>query len=1197
MLLERGLISPDQLREALADRARSMSSGSAKPLGIILVAKGFLSDEQLVGLLAEQANRPPSSSSGGVPGFAPLAPPPPPVSSSTRLGKYELLHELGRGGMGVVYAALDTQLNRKVALKLMLSNPSADAKDISLDEERFVQEAQLSAKLKHPNIVTVYEAGMLEGRRFLAMEMIEGQSFSDWRKESGASLKVLVEVLRDVSLAVHHAHEQGILHRDLKPRNVLMGANNRAYVTDFGLAKSLGAAKAGHSLTGTGAVVGTPAYMSPEQAQGNERVDWRTDIWSLGVMLYEAITGRTPFTGESPIEILMKVVKDPVPPPSTVVEGGAALALDRAIENICLKALAKRDRDRYVTARAFAEDLTRWLNGEQIKVGTPKTQKKSRSRVFIVAAAGLLLVLGAAAFLMTGKPSVEADLAQARRFMALQNYFDAASAYSKVLAIDPRNLEAIDGARRARELDVENRRKDEDRLRVQIEANRREGDDARRKAEEETKKLEEAKTEEERLAVLRRKGEAEERARLADEAARKLDEQLKIKMALKPANPVAVAAEDVWKNATRLMSLIEFPKSSVWGTWTVQDGRLISGRESFARIEIPYSPPEEYDVRLVFSRLAGAGEVSLILPTGGGRSFSVDLGGWRNTANALQAFRGARRPDHAASAVSGRALENDRPYELVVRVRKDGVRAKLDGREFLPLKVDLNDLSLDPCWALRTADVFGLGTNESPTVFQQLDLLALSGKGAKVVLPGFPLFESTTASPATFKPGVVGTYFYGTNFEVPAFAQVDPAPQFAWGEGPAWKGGPPNAFSVRWTGYLHVPKAGKYSFRLASDDGSRLYLDDVQVISNWKVNGERTRTSFLSMEEGYHKLELEYFEETWQASIGLEWTDSAAAEPVPVPLRLFFHDAPVFKPIPYPRFPEVVASLPAHSNYVTGAAFSPDGKFFATVSEDRRAKLWNAVSRREVFSMPGHTQGILCVAFSPDGKLMATGGWDRRIRMWEPTTGTELKSMEGHTKFVAALAFSPDGKLLVSSGADRTVRLWDPRTRRPVRTITGHDGSVEGLAFSPDGKLLATASLDRTVRLWEIPEGREIRSLEGHAGHVQGVAFSPDGATVASCGWDGLVKLWDVATGKERATLSGHTSEVLSVAFSPDGKLLVSGGADAMVRLWDASSGKDLRVLPGHTARVMCVTFAPEGRLLISTGTDMTARLWDLKSW
>ncbi|HLF93455.1 MAG TPA: protein kinase, partial [Planctomycetota bacterium] len=756
MLLERGLISPDQLREALADRARSMSSGTAKPLGIILVAKGFLSDEQLVGLLAEQANRPPSSSSGGLSAFAPVAPPPPPVSSSTRLGKYELLSELGRGGMGVVYEALDSQLNRKVALKLMLTNPSADAKDVSLDEERFVQEAQLSAKLKHPNIVTVYEAGVLEGRRFLAMEMIEGQSFSDWRKESGASLKVLVEVLRDVALAVHHAHEQGILHRDLKPRNVLMGANNRAYVTDFGLAKSLGTAKAAHSLTGSGAVVGTPAYMSPEQAQGNERVDWRTDIWSLGVMLYEAITGRTPFTGDSPIEILMKVVKDPVPPPSTVVEGGAALALDRAIENICLKALAKRDRDRYVTARAFAEDLTRWLNGEQIKVNAPKAQRKSRPWVFIVAAAaGVLLVLGVTGFLMMGKTSVESDLVQARRFMELQNYFDAASAYSKVLAIDPRNLEAIDGARRAREMDIEKRRRDEERLTVQLEANRKEGDAARRNAEEETKKLEEAKTEEERQVVLRRKAEAEERARLADEAARKLDEQLKIKIALKPTNPATAATEDAWKHAYNLMSLIEFPKSAVWGTWTVQDGKLLSDREPFARLEVPYSPPEEYDVRLIFSRLSGSGEVSLILPVRGRRSFSVDLGGWRNTANSLQAFRGTRRPDHAASSVSARALENDRPYELVVLVRKDGVRAKLDGAEFLPGKVDVNDLSLDPCWALRTANVFGLGTNESPTVFQRLDLVTLSGQGSKVALPGFPPFESTTASPATFKPGLV----------------------------------------------------------------------------------------------------------------------------------------------------------------------------------------------------------------------------------------------------------------------------------------------------------------------------------------------------------------------------------------------------------------------------------------------------------
>ena len=1195
-LLERGLITSEQLTEALAERARSMSSGAGKPLGVILVAKGYLSDTQLVTLLGEQSNRPPSSSSASMPSFAPPALPVAPASSGTRLGKYELLNELGRGGMGIVYQALDTQLNRKVALKLMLTNPTADAKTVAMEEERFVQEAQLSAKLKHPNIVTVYEAGVLEGRRFLSMELVDGKPLSDWRRETGAGLKQMVEILRDVALAVHHAHEQGILHRDLKPRNVLVGASNRPFVTDFGLAKSLGN-PAGVSLTGSGAVVGTPSYMSPEQAQGSTRVDWRTDIWSLGVMLYEILTGRAPFTGESPVEILMKVVKDPVPLPSSVVEGGAALALDKGIETICMKALEKRDRDRYVTARAFAEDLARWLAGEQVKTGAPATAKRKAPKrtARIGAAAAVLLLLGGASGLVLwrSRPSVQADLVQARRFMELENYIEAAAAYSGVLKVDGSNKEALEGARRARELDAARKTKEEERLRFQLDASRHEAEEARKKVEEEAKNAEEAKTDEERQRAIRLKAEAEERARLADAAVRKADEQIrKTVMAVAPP-----PTENAWAKSTNLLSMVELPGCIASGTWTVQDNKLISGREAFARVMLPFMPPEEYDVRLQFSRLSGVGEVALLLPAGAERAFSVELGGWRNTSNGFQAYRGERRPDHFGTAKSARALDNHRLYTLEVQVRKEGVSATLDGRPLLSGSgtVGLTDLSLDACWALR-ARGFGLGSNASPAEFHRLDLLAVTGTGAGARPPAPPVFKSARISGRSMKPGLMGVYFHGTNFEVPALAQIDAAPAFSWNTGPAWKGGPLDAFSVRWKGYLLVPKRGRYSFQLASDDGSRLYIDDVQVIANWKVKPDPARSPFLEFEEGYHKVTVEYFEEAYDASVAISWADSPASVTSPIPAKLFFHDEAEVQAMPPLRVPEAVAVLPPHANFVTAAVFSPDAKFVVTASEDRKAKVWTVSSQREVFALVGHGQPVLCVAFSPDGKLIATGGFDNRIRLWDAVSGLEVKALEGHAGFVGAVAFSPDGKMLASGSVDRTVKLWDVGERSLLKILQGHGASVEGLAFSPDGSKIASASFDHTARIWEMAEGQEPKVLAGHADVVQGVCFSSDGATLATCGWDGLIKLWDPATGLEKKTLSGHTSEVMSVAFSRDGKLLASGGNDCMVRVWDPATGKEIRTLPGHTGRVTGISFAREGRLLVSASYDMTARLWDLKS-
>src|SRR6185436_11098772 len=228
-------------------------------------------------------------------------------------GKYRIIRVLGRGGMGIVYEAVDSQLGRRVALKTMIVNSHADPAAAKMDEERFLREAQLSASLpKHPHIVGVYEVGVIDGRRYLAMELIEGKPMSEWWSDAKITLRQEVDVLRHVGLAVHHAHEHDIIHRDLKPQNILVDAKNEPHITDFGLAKLVGE-NLSVSLTGAGMVVGTPAYISPEQAQGLKTTDRRTDVYALGVMLFEILTGRHPFLGDTAMEIMMKAAKNPVP--------------------------------------------------------------------------------------------------------------------------------------------------------------------------------------------------------------------------------------------------------------------------------------------------------------------------------------------------------------------------------------------------------------------------------------------------------------------------------------------------------------------------------------------------------------------------------------------------------------------------------------------------------------------------------------------------------------------------------------------------------------------------------------------------------------------------------------------------------------------------------------------------------------------
>lgn len=1195
-LLERGFLTPDQLRDALTERAQSLSQGTPRPLAAILLQKGLVTESQLKLVLDETAAAG-SSVQPSSPSIAPAASSGAPAAAMLeRLGKYELLRELGRGGMGVVYEARDTDLNRKVALKLMITPAGADPKEIAHDEERFVQEAQVTAQLKHPHIVTVYEAGILEGRRFIAMELVEGLPFSQWRKEKETSLKQQVAVLRDVALAVHHAHEQGVLHRDLKPRNVLVSPDGHAYVTDFGLAKPLGA-KVHASLTGSGAVVGTPAYMSPEQAQSGHRVDWRTDIWSLGVMLYEILTDRTPFTGESPLEILMKVVKDDVVPPSRVVSGRAAREIDKAIENICLKALAKRDRDRYPTARVFAEDLTRWLSGQEVRTVAPKPARKpSYVRAALLGAGlGVLGVGGLMLAVSARRPSAAGELAEARRHMEQENYTEALIAFTRALAKDPGHPEALEGERRAREALKKKAVEQEQRLRSALESARRDAERARREAEEKGRAEEQALTPEEREALAAQRAAAEERARRAEEEARRADEQLRLAKGSAPARAPAgtPAADDAWKDAVNLLAFVELPRHAVSGTWAWKDGALASGGEPFARLEIPYVPPEEYDLRVVFRRKAGTDAVAILASTRGGAEFVWALGAGGNTSVALRPALGSQGPP----AVGPPVLENDRSYTAVIQVRRQRLRALLDGRLVEEREGSFADLAPDPAWKLSAPGLLGLGSHGSPAVFHRVDLLETTGRGRRAVGTPLPVFVPPARSGGPLRPGVVGEYYYGANFEAPALRRVDPAVNFAWGESAAWTGGPKDAFSVRWRGYLHVPRAGRYTFGAEVDDGVRLRLDGRQILSSWDPYPDPPKPVACVLEEGYHRLEVDYYDRAYRASIALQWAEGPGGALVPIGARSLFHDPSEFQALPVKRVPEQIAALAGHSNAATGAAFAPDASFVATSGEDRRVRIWDPVARRETSSLGGAPSGLLAVAISPDGRFLAAAGADGHVRVWEGGRGPEIRVLDAHAGHALALAFDPSGKLLASGGVDRKIRLWDAEGWTLRRELEGHGGPVEALCFSPDGAILVSGGADRRVRLWEVESGRERRVLEGHADAVTACAFSPDGTLIASAGRDTLVKLWDPETGRELRRLRGHTGEVLCVAFSPEGRLLASGGADAMVRLWDPATGKEVRVLPGHGDRVTGVAFSRVGALLASSSSDTTVRLWDVKSW
>jgi serine/threonine-protein kinase len=360
---ESPVLSPESERDLrlarlLDDITRAQRQGRQPDLDALGRAHPDLIDElrQLLNIarLAEQFG--PATAN---PPTVPYVPPAGAAGSAAPLPHpfdgYELLEELGRGAMGVVYKAWEPSLKRFVALKTMLRGECASADDVT----RFRAEAQAAAGLSHPGIVPVYKVGAQDGRIYFSMKYVEGTTLAARVAAGPLPPPEAARLVAAIARAVHHAHEAGILHRDLKPSNVLLDADGRPLVTDFGLAKQVAG---GASLTGTGAIVGTPSYMAPEQAEGRtHEIGRAADVYALGTILYELLTGRPPFQAASAVDVLLRVrTEEPVPPRRLNPH------IDPDLELVCLKCLEKRPEHRYPAAAALADDLEAYRKSEPV---------------------------------------------------------------------------------------------------------------------------------------------------------------------------------------------------------------------------------------------------------------------------------------------------------------------------------------------------------------------------------------------------------------------------------------------------------------------------------------------------------------------------------------------------------------------------------------------------------------------------------------------------------------------------------------------------------------------------------------------------------------------------------------------------------------------------------------------------------------
>jgi tetratricopeptide (TPR) repeat protein/predicted Ser/Thr protein kinase len=507
LLVKGGQLKKEHLIEALSIQQFTASKGGTVPrLGEVLISKGYSSFKSIQDALNSQKEKTPLQCASCQAAYqvvdfdpkkkylckkctGPLLPPgqaqsdiPEEVAKASQneknmLGKYIAVKELGRGGMGAVYKAWDQPLKRWVAIKVLIGTGAKD------EIARFRREAQTAAALRHPNIVGIFEVTSVGDKHIIAMEYIDGKSLAGLKM---AAIKA-AEILGEVCQAVEYAHSRGIIHRDIKPHNVMIDTEGKPYVMDFGLAKSL---QHESHITMQGTVVGTPSYMSPEQAEGRiSQVDKQSDVYSLGAVLFECLTGRPPFKGTSPIDTMKMVVNDDVRPPTELNS-----AVPKDLETIVLKALEKDKRLRYASAKAMADDLQKFAGGREIRakrapVAAKLARQMKRQWAPLAAIAAVTLIAILAAVLIAGsggKDKEVATLLRAGNKLASAGDWNAALVkFESALALDPSNsevLQRVEDANRETKKALDSEKYQRDALVRKTEEERKRKDDARKAA-------------------------------------------------------------------------------------------------------------------------------------------------------------------------------------------------------------------------------------------------------------------------------------------------------------------------------------------------------------------------------------------------------------------------------------------------------------------------------------------------------------------------------------------------------------------------------------------------------------------------------------------------------------------------------------------------------------------------------------------
>jgi WD40 repeat protein len=1021
---------------------------------------------------------------------APTLPPPeqapaPVTQERAGIPGYEILGELGRGGMGVVYKARQVQLDRLVALKMILSGSHAGEAELA----RFRTEGEAVARLQHPNIVQIHEVGEVDGRPFFSLEFCPGGSLD--RQLDGTPLPPLkaAQLVETLARAMHTAHQAGIVHRDLKPANVLLAADGTPKVTDFGLAKRLesepGVSTPG-GLTVSGAIMGTPSYMAPEQAGGKSRgIGPAADIYALGAILYECLTGRPPFKAATPLETVLQVIgDDPVPPARLNPR------VPRDLETICLKCLQKDPSKRYDSAEALVTDIARFLKGHPVHA-RPSTAwargcKWAKRHPGVAISVAVIVAVAATGFGLTAW--------QWRRAKAALD--DAVQAHTEATA--RADAEAL--------------------ARATAEDQRRRAKAAGRRAETHLYFSQVALAHHELLA-----GNVAGARQLLDETTPEFRGwEWDYLNGLCRGDVFSLGGHTGWLNAVvyspdgRLLAVGGHDRMiSLWDPNSGTRLRQIRGHDGDVRC-LAFSPDGK----------------SLVSASNDGyvRSWHVSTG------------QETRAVHDQAGAVTTVAFSPD--GKCVVSAGADGVvrtRDPLSGQLLRSVKRhpgEIRSVAFSPRGRhLASAGIDGVIKIGDPTTGE--DVLALHGHEGPVNCVAFSPDGTRLASASD--DGTVRIWDWTAGKEELAYrGHQSIVLCVAYSPGGGWL-----ASASFWdnTVRLWEARTGRDVLTLR---GHRLRARSVAfspvehrlASASEDLTVKVWDTTFDPEACVFHASKGRCWgsacspDGKWVASGGEYGSVSVWGVRTGKLVRTFQGHAGVVECVAFHPGSTLLVSAGedqtlklwdlttgkraagfdgrGHFGSINGVAFSPDGRSIVSAGSDGTLRVRDAATGRPLRSIAAHRGPANGIAISRDGQRIASAGADRLIRVWDAATGAPLATARGHTHVVNRVAFSPDGKHLVSASWDATVRVWDAADGRELRNLRGHASwSVWSAVFSPDGRRIVSASDDRVVRLWDADTGHEILSLRGHTLPVYQAEFSPDGQRIVSSSWDGTLRVWD----------------------------------------------------------------------------------------